>query len=105
MRKLIPPFSIWGSLIERRWLWWLWSFRYLGTWLPISHPLIVCLQELAIAFLLRLIRGLGGILIKALAALVVYVTHDFRYFHHSYLAKAEFQSLLIVKVYFDFAPQ
>jgi hypothetical protein len=46
---------------------------------------------LAIAFLLRLISGLGGILIKALAALAVYVTHDFRYFHQSYLVKAEFK--------------
>ena len=98
MRKLIPPFSICGSLIEQRWLWWLWSFGYLGTWLPISHPLIVCLQELAIAFLLRLIRGLLGILIKALAALAVYVTHDFRYFHQSYLVKVEFQSYFIAKV-------
>jgi hypothetical protein len=71
---------------------------HLGTRLPISHPLIVGLHVLAIAFLLCLIRGLGGILIKALAALAVYVTHDFRYFHHSYLAKAEFQSSLIAKV-------
>ena len=44
---------------------------------------------LAIAFLFCLIRGLGGILIKALAALAVYVTHDFRYFHRLYLCVGE----------------
>ena len=76
----------------------MWWFRYLGTWLPISHPLSVCLQELAIAFLLRLIRGLCRILIEALAALAVYVTDDFRYFHQSYLVKAEFQGYFIAKV-------
>ena len=79
-------------------LWWLWSFRYLGTRLPITHPLIVCLQVLAIAFLLCLIRGLLGILIKALAALAVYVTHDLRYFHQSYLVKVEFKAYFIAKV-------
>jgi hypothetical protein len=60
---------------------------------------------LAIAFLLCLIRGLLGILIKALAALAVYVTHDFRYLHQSYLVKAEYRAHFIAKVIFDFASQ